>query len=170
MKIANAIHKISDFLDRIGGVLCVVMLAAMVILTGTQIICRVFFSALDWSEELTRYLLVWSTFLGAGVVYKHAGHINVSLLQDHVPPVMQKIMKLLVHVICGVFCVIAVYYGFKYMKAQGLQLSPAMRIPMRYMYMSIPVGFSLLLVHILNAIIQLFVKKPGSENKEVTAT
>lgn len=159
MPLARAIHKVSDVLDKVCGGGCVVILAAMVLITGLQILCRVFFTALTWSEELCRYLLVWSTFLGAGIVYKHGGHISVTLLHGFLPPMAGKTVKVLIHVICGVFSALAIFYGFQYMGMQGNQLSPALRIPMKYMYMSIPVGFAILEVHVVDAIFQLFTRK-----------
>ena len=141
------------------SVVLIAALAAMVLLTGTQILCRLFFTALAWSEELSRYLLIWSTFLGAGIVYKHGGHISVTLLHGFLPPMAGKTVKVLVHVICGVFSALAIFYGFQYMGMQGNQLSPALRIPMKYMYMSIPVGFAILEVHVVDAIFQLFTRK-----------
>ena len=82
MVIANAIHKASDLVNRLCSILCIVMLIAMVAITGMQIIFRVFFTALTFSDEATGYLLVWSTFFGGSVVYKGAGHISVTLLTD----------------------------------------------------------------------------------------
>lgn len=167
MSIVRGIHKISDWLDKFGAVVSLIMLAAMVIITGLQIVFRVFFEALTWSEELCRYLLVWSTFVGASCVYKHAGHINITIVQNLLPPKVRKILKLLVQVICVVFFVMMIYYGFIYVGKQGAQLSPAMRIPMSYMYASIPVGGLLMAWHALDAILQmLFVKDEIAPIKE----
>ena len=163
MPLARAIHKLSNGLDKVGGVACVIALAAMVIITGLQIVCRLFFTALSWSEELCRYLLIWSTFLGAGIVYKHGGHISVTLLHGLLPPSVGKAVKILIHVICGAFCVIAVVYGVQYMGMQGNQLSAALRIPMKYMYMCIPIGFAVMVVHVVDAIVQLLLRKPSEE-------
>ena len=159
--IADVIHKISDFVNKICCGLCVIALVAMVIMTGVQIIFRLFFDALSWSEELTRYLLVWSTFIGGSIVYKYSGHISVTLLRDRCPPWLQKGLIVFVHLACGVFCTIAVVYGFRYMGLQGKQLSAALRIPMRYMYMAIPVGCLVMDLHIVDAIAQLFVNREG---------
>lgn len=159
MVIIKAIHKISDWLDKIGAYLCLIMLAAMVVITGMQIICRVFFTALTWSEEAARYLLVWSTFVGASCVYKHAGHISVSVVQDLLPKAGKKIIQIVVHLICAVFFALCVYYGGIYAMKMAKQLSPAMRIPMCYMYAVVPVGGALLFWHALDAVLQAFVKK-----------
>jgi len=163
MAIARAINKISDFVDSLCSVILVVLLAGMVLVTSAQIICRVFFSALSWSEEVARYLLVWSTFIGAGCVYKRGGHISVLVVQDLLSLKLQKLVKILVHVLCGAFFVLAVYYGFKYTGKQGTQLSAALRIPMSLMYMAIPVGSGVMLIHAFNSIIQIFTAQEVAE-------
>jgi TRAP-type C4-dicarboxylate transport system permease small subunit len=142
------IRKASDRLDAICGVVCMFCLTAMVLLTGAQIVCRMYFTALVWSEELSRYLLVWSTFLGASCVYKRMGHINVSVVQDICPPGARRVLKTLAHLVCGAFFVIAIYYGIRYMGLQSRQLSAALRIPMPWMYLAIPVGCGLMLLHV----------------------
>lgn len=162
MAVARAINKVSDLLDKICSVILVAMLAGMVLTTSLQIICRVFFTALSWSEEVTRYLLVWSTFIGAGCVYKKGGHISVTFAQEKLPQKLQKVAQVLVHLLCGALFAIAVYYGFKYMDKQGTQLSAALRIPMSLMYMAIPLGCGVMLLHAFNAIIQIFVKKEAA--------
>lgn len=165
MAIVRVIHKVSGWLDRIGAGLSLVMLAAMVLITGLQIACRVFFTALSWSEEAARYLLVWSTFIGAGCVYKHAGHISVTVVQSLLPGMGKKALELLVHLICGAFFAVIVYYGVLYAGKQGGQLSPAIRIPMSYMYASIPVGGALMLWHALDAILQTLTERSRSGKK-----
>lgn len=159
MAFAKAANKFCDLVDKVCSAIVVAMLAGMVLTTSLQIICRVFFSALSWSEEVTRYLLVWSTFIGAGCVYKRGGHISVTVIQDMLPKSLQKAMRVLVHVLCAVFFAFALYYGFKYIGKQGTQLSAALRIPMRYMYMSIPVGCSVMLLHAVNGVIQIFAER-----------
>lgn len=159
MAVARAINKVSDLLDKACSVIVVALLAGMVLVTTMQIICRVFFDALTWSEEVARYLLVWSTFIGAGCVYKKGGHISVLIAQELLPKKLRKLVQVLVHLLCGAFFAIAVYYGFRYMSLQGRQLSAALRIPMRLMYMAIPVGGGVMLLHAFNAIIQIFVRE-----------
>lgn len=163
MVLIKAVHAVSDFIDKVCSAACIVILTAMVLVTGAQIIWRLCFTALTWSEELTRYLLIWATFLGAGIVYKHNGHIAVTLLQSKCPPAARKVLQLAVHLLCGAFCVIAAYFGFQYMKMQGNQLSAALRIPMRYMYLSVPIGCLVIALHVVDAVAGLLV--PG-EKKE----
>ena len=163
MVVVQAYRKFCGWMDKLSEYICLVMLFAMVILTGAQIVCRVFFEALSWSEELARYLLVWSSIVGASCVYRRAGHISVSVIQDLMPPTVRKIMKILVHIICCVFFAMMIYFGFIYMGKMSAQLSPAMRLPMGYMYAVIPVGGILLFLQAVDAIIGLL-----SPEKEIT--
>lgn len=148
----NTIKKIltpvSDVLDKICSVLIVLMLGAMVLITGAQIVCRTWFTALSWSDEITRYLLIWSTFLGASVVYRHSGHISVTLLQDAVPPKAAKALRVAVHVICFVLFAVLFYYSTLY--CMNLKkTATAMPIKMKYIYACIPIGMVIMMVHAL---------------------
>ena len=99
MVLRKILDPVSDALDKVCSVLIVIMLGLMVVITTAQIICRTWFTALSWSDEVTRYLLVWSTFLGASVVYRHSGHISVTILQEKVPAGVGKAMRIAVHAI-----------------------------------------------------------------------
>lgn len=139
---------ISDALDKVCSVAIVLMLGAMVVITGAQIICRTWFTALSWSDEVTRYLLIWSTFLGATVVYRHNGHISVTLLQDAVSPKMAKALRVLVHVICFALFTVLLYYSTLYcMKLK--KTATAMPIKMKWIYMCIPVSMGIMMIHSL---------------------
>ncbi len=135
-------------------IVIVLMLAVMVVVTGAQIVCRVFFTSLSWSEEATRYLLIWSTLLGAGCVYKHSGHISITVLQDLLPEKAKDVMQIVIHVLCMVLFVLIAFYGIKYFGKQGRQLSPTMRLPMRYVYTCIPIGAGIMIIHALDAVLQ----------------
>ena len=148
----NLIKKIltplSNALDKVCSALIVFMLGAMVIITGAQIICRTWFTALSWSDEVTRYLLIWSTFLGASVVYRHNGHIAVTLVRDAVGPRAEKALRVAVHIICFALFSVLLYYSSLYcMKLK--KTATAMPIKMKYIYSCIPVSMLFMMIHAL---------------------
>src|SRR5438105_14121901 len=77
-------------LDLYCGVLRVtiaVCLAAMVVLVFSNVVLRyVFNSGIPTSEELSRWLLVWLTFLGAIVALRQHAHLGVDTLVRALPP------------------------------------------------------------------------------------
>lgn len=146
--IKKALTPVSDILDKVCSALIVFMLGAMVIVTGAQIICRTWFTALSWSDEVTRYLLIWSTFLGATVVYRHNGHISVTLMQDAVSPKAAKALRVLVHVICFVLFAVLLYYSSLYC-IKLKKTATAMPIKMKYIYSCIPISMVIMMIHSL---------------------
>ncbi|MCC8108511.1 MAG: TRAP transporter small permease [Planctomycetes bacterium] len=157
----------SRWIDYVCGAICVLCVAAMVVLTGAQIVCREFFTALHWSEELIRYLLVWATFLGAGSVYRRSGHISVGVVQDLVPPHLRTVMRILCHLLCGAFFVAVTIYGLDYAAMQSRQLSAALRIPMSRVYLAIPIGCAIMAIHVVDRLFALITER--TERKEAAA-
>lgn len=148
MILKKILTPISDALDKICSFLIVVMLGLMVIITGAQIVCRTWFTALSWSDEVTRYLLIWSTFLGATVVYRHNGHISVTLLQDAVKPKTVKALRVAVHAICFVLFAVLLYYSTIYC-GKLKKTATAMPIKMKYIYTCIPISMAIMMIHAL---------------------
>lgn len=71
------------------------VLSLMVIMVFTNVVLRyVFNSSIIASEELSRWGLVWLTFLGAIVALKEGGHIGVDALTSRLPRWMKKICLL----------------------------------------------------------------------------
>ena len=157
--------KISDTLDRICGVLIVFMIGAMVIITVAQIIFRSWFSALSWSEEVTRYLLIWSTFLGATCVYRHSGNIAITFIQEACPPKVTKLLRILVHAVCMVLFAVLCWYGARY--AMNLKkTATTLPIKMSYIFVVVPISMGICAYHALVLLLlELGQKTPDKEVK-----
>lgn len=71
------------------GLKCIIaiMLAVMVVLVFGNVVLRyVFNSGITVSEELSRWLLVWLTFLGAVVALREHAHLGVDTLVRRLSP------------------------------------------------------------------------------------
>ncbi|MBR1672572.1 MAG: TRAP transporter small permease [Fretibacterium sp.] len=138
--------KLSDAVDRLCGVLIVIMLGLMVVFTTAQIVCRTWFTSLAWSEEATRFLLIWSTFLGATCVYRHGGNIAITLVQEFFPPRIRRTLRVAVHAVCLVLFCVLFYYGVLYCNRQ-VRTAAAIPIQMKYIYMCLPLSMVILALH-----------------------
>ena len=142
----KALVKLSEALDKICEFSIAIMLGLMVIFTIAQVICRTWFTSLSWSEEATRFLLIWSTFFGASCVYKHNGNIAITIVQDLFPETVKKNLRALVHGICFIlFCVLC-YYGFLYCSKQ-VRTASAIPVKMKYIYMCLPLSMIIMAIH-----------------------
>ena len=141
-------------LDRICGALIVALLAGMVLVTGAQILARVlcdyisWLRPLSWSEELTRYMLIWATFLGASCVYWHGGNIAITAVQGLFPEKGQKTLKTLVHLVCLVLFVVLTVYGFRYTQKLGKNAA-SLPIKMRWVFVCVPISTCIMAWHAL---------------------
>ncbi|HBF64837.1 MAG TPA: TRAP transporter small permease [Clostridium sp.] len=164
MSVITFFRKLSDAINKVCLTICVALLGAMVVTTSVQIICRVFFTAISWSEELARYFLIWTSLLGAGCVYKSGSNIAVLFVQGLLPQGLKKFAKILVHILCGFFFALAIYHGIRYMGMMGIQKSAALHIPMKFMYLAIPLGCGIMEFHVIDAILGEIFGKEGEES------
>ncbi|MEW6661148.1 MAG: TRAP transporter small permease [Bacillota bacterium] len=156
-------RKISDAVDWLVTRFVFLLIVALILVISLQIISRVFFSAYSWTEELSRYLLVWSTFLGASMAYKRRSHIAVTFAVDLLRGWTKTLVLWIVNLLTIAFFAVAIYYSTKMISLQVYQVSPALGVSMRFVYLSIPLGFASMLVHALSGMVEeLF---PGREVK-----
>lgn len=146
----NLILKGIDQINRVVTWIVVLMLAAMSTIIFVQVIYRyVLAAALPWSEELSRYLMMWTTFLGAGLGVRKGALLGMEVLVKALPKMLNRIAVWVVFVIQIIFLLIVLIYGVKMTLIAGRQLSPAMLIHMSWPYSSIPVGAALMIINTL---------------------
>ena len=79
-------------LDALGGI----CLAVMVLLVFGNVVLRYTFnSGITVSEELSRWLFVWLTFMGAVVALREHGHLGTDVLVSRLPAGGKKVCLVL---------------------------------------------------------------------------
>jgi len=146
-QINKSIANLSNIIDRAMVGMVFLIVAAMVIVTTLQVVFRVAFNALTWSEELSRYLLVWGTFFGATLAYKRGNHIAVTFIIDFFPTRLRVWFNVFTYLLSLAFFVIVAQQGLNMITMQVFQVSPALQMPMRYVYWSIPLSCGIMILH-----------------------
>ena len=118
-----------------------------------SILLQVFFryvmnSPLYWSEEIARYAFVWLVFIGAALASKRGAHIGVDYIVMHLPELPKDILAIFVNLLVLFFISCVIYMSVGVIQSNMTQLSPAMRIPMGYIFMAIPTGLGISFVYI----------------------
>ncbi len=149
---------VSRLIDRIEGFAVVVLILTATIVAVVQVAARyVFNNSLYWSEELILYSLISMSFLAASMGVRHSAHISVEAVFAFVGPRTARVLKFVSAVLGMVFSGALAYYGwllFSNTNDMG-QLSPAMQIPVAYIYLSIPVSAVLMFVRYLEQAVRL---------------
>lgn len=82
-----------DGLDRAARWAIIAASAAMIVIVSGQVVLRyVFNSSLDWSDEISRLLFVWSMFLAIPLGIREGAHVGVELLTTHLPAAPRALM------------------------------------------------------------------------------
>src|SRR4030042_4872585 len=100
--------KISDYSNKSAEWSCLVLLVAMTVVPFAQVFFRfVIVHSLPWSEEFSRYALVWTSFLGASIALKRGLHIGVGVFVSKLPKEKKALSYLLPVVVIIFFSLVA---------------------------------------------------------------
>ncbi|MCX7787959.1 MAG: TRAP transporter small permease [Spirochaetes bacterium] len=150
------LHRLSDRINAITEGTLFVSLLVLVGVTFLQVVFRFFFTALTWSEELSSFLLVWVSLLGMAVGFKRGSHIAVTFLLEKLTLSARKWVQLCIALFGLTFFGIVVYFGWVMMNTEATQVTPAMGLSMRWIYLMYPVTGAVTLLHICDSIVTLF--------------
>lgn len=143
--------------EKLEQTILVILLILMTIIMGIQITSRyVFGNSLSWSEELTRFLFVWSAFIGVSYTTKKGTSIRITNLIDVFPKNIQKIFYLISYIILAIFFLALTVYGYQVVLSTmaSHQVSAAMGVPMWIVNASVFIGGLLSLIRTIQNIIK----------------
>jgi TRAP-type C4-dicarboxylate transport system permease small subunit len=146
-------ERMSTIINRAAEIALLAIISVMAGVVFVEVLFRyVLMLPLFWTEEFARYSLVWSSLLGAGVALKRGEHIAVTFFVDRIPGCMGPQAALLVSVFIALFLTVILWGGIHLVILTRHQLSPAMRIPMAWPYLAIPISSLIMLFHELTFI------------------
>ena len=129
--------------------LLIVLLGVMAVLVIGNVISRYAFShSFTWVEEATRYMMIWAAFIGAGPALRVGGHIAIDSLQASVPAAVARLLRALIVGIVAATLVTMVWLGIEYVDFAWYQESPVLGWSLGKVYLALPVGAALMLVHL----------------------
>ncbi|MCL1995854.1 MAG: TRAP transporter small permease [Defluviitaleaceae bacterium] len=140
------------------------------IITFVQVIFRFVLGApLAWTDETARYAFIWMMFLGAAVAVKKGSHIKVDLFELVIKNEKAKaIIRFINHLLFLAFSIIAMVIGINV--CMGLLRfpfgSPALEIPMFWVFLSLPVGMAFTSLRIIQLMYRLYIKKDNTKTTD----
>lgn len=142
--------RIARSLSQLTESVAALLLAAVVLVNVAQVFFRYVIGApLGWTEEVMRYAIVWATFLASVAAAWRGEHMAIDVLGPLLPPLLQRLVQLIVLLCIGAFCWVLVWYGFPLAMRNAAQFSPSARIPMIVPYVSVAVGGLLILIQVV---------------------
>ena len=79
----NTFAAIKFWMDKILSIACAVLLTFMTVLVLIQVFSRyILNSPVAFTEELVRYSLIWTGFIGAAYAFSTREHMSLTLIRD----------------------------------------------------------------------------------------
>jgi len=149
----------------------VLLFAAIVVVVFAQVVSRFVFNApFSWSEELARYLQVWLILLASAACVRRGLHLTVDYAVHSLGPRLERAMRLLA--LAGVifFLGVVIVSGIALIGATANQTTPALEIPIRVVYLALPIGALLMLLEALALGREMLAKRPDDAGRRPDGT
>jgi len=138
------INKLSYTLER----MLMFMMFAIVLTVSWQVFSRfVLSSPSSFTEELSRFLLIWIGILGAAYAYKTKAHLGLDMFVEKMSGIRRVSAVVLIEIITMIFAICVMIYGGSSLVLLTLELkqtSAVLGVQMGYVYIVIPVSGGLI--------------------------
>lgn len=130
-----------EALSRVLEIILVVILTTMVVLVFGNVVARyVFNSAITWAEEVSRFLFVWLTFVGASFGLQKGLHLGMDIVVSRFKPRLRRAIEVVNGVIILIFLGVWIVGGIHLIEANLNYMSPATGFSMGLVYMIGPLA------------------------------
>ena len=139
------------------------LMLVMTVLIGWQVIARfIVGESLTFSEEVSRFVMVWLVLLGAAYAAKNGRLMKVDIVEHMLSGKAKSTVIMVAGVLSIVFYLVLVVFGFFIVSAVSYQMTPATEVSMSIPMAALPVGGILL---VINTIHQMFGVALGVEEE-----
>ncbi len=143
------------------------MMGLLVICISWQVLSRyVLTQPSTQTDELSRFLLIWLVLLGAAVCTSGRRHLAIDLLQNALPSHGRRILEVYSETMIATFAAgVMMLGGYRIVQTSASmgEISPALQMPMSYVYAALPISGTLILAFcIFNLIETLFGMVPAT--------
>ncbi|ENH96140.1 C4-dicarboxylate transport system small permease [Gracilibacillus halophilus YIM-C55.5] len=143
----------------------VVMMIVLVTILFAQVVMRNMMTfTFTWTEELARYLFIWTTFIGVSYAVKKNKHIKIDSLALLFKKNGNFVMRTISNLLFLAFAILVVYYGLN--TVFGItRTTPGLGISYGWVYASTLVGFFLTVIRLIQD--QWHITSRWKNNKDV---
>ncbi len=152
-------------LQKIISFVTCIFLVLMVLLALWQVISRYALkNPSQFTDELLRFMLIWTGMLGAVYAFIDEKHLSLIFLRNKLNKKWQGTAIIFSYIMTLLFSVLILLWGGIRLSLSTVnQLSPIMKLPMGIVYSIIPIsGFLITLITIFNVYIRIKQLKGGN--------
>ena len=154
-------RKIGKVVNAVEVSILVACVGSLGILLITNVIARTFFQSIYFAEEISKFLVMLTTFTGVSYGVRKARHIRMGAFLDAMPAKMEKIFIIIISLVSAIVMAIMTWASWKYLSnAMTMNhMTPALRIPTWTFFVIIPIGFGLACIQYIRTILKNIIEK-----------
>lgn len=135
------LRRVNRWIDRGVEWAVIALFMTITVVGGLQVISRYALNLpLSWSEEIQIYGHVWIVFLTVPIAYNRGAHILMTMIFDRFPAVARRTLALVVDLAWLWLGASILVYTTRLVRVAAYQMSPALGIPMSYVYLGMIAG------------------------------
>jgi TRAP-type C4-dicarboxylate transport system permease small subunit len=159
------IGRLAGAATRLAEALLALALAAMILMVFGNVVLRYAFdSGITVSEELSRFLFVWLTFLGAVIVMGRGGHLGFDMVARALPRAGRQACRILSDLLMLLCCGVFLRGGWAQTLLNLDNLAPVSGLPLGWAYAAAVVaGLGLGLVILADLVAALRGRDPPTQ-------
>lgn len=120
-------------------VLCGACLCTIVVLVFISAIFRAIGRPIQWSIDVSQFLLAWTAFLGADMGFRDNRVLGVDLITRRLPLKVQAVIKMIVQTLILAMLLSFVFYGIKLSIDSRLRVFQSIHVSYSFVTISLPV-------------------------------
>jgi TRAP-type C4-dicarboxylate transport system permease small subunit len=152
--------RVTILIRAIEAVVIALMGTITVLVIGEVVLRGVAGTSLVITDELARYLMIWTAMLAATVLVHEDGHVRTTILPDALPPRAAAVVYLVADVITLCFLGAVIGSSLALMLAMGEQNTITLGVSMLWFYAALPVCAALMFLLTARAMIVRLARKP----------
>jgi TRAP-type transport system small permease protein len=150
------VEKLLERLNHAAEALICLCMTCLVGLAFTQVVLRyVFNRSFFWAEEVILFAFTWLIFVASLVNLERGAHFGVDVLVNLLPHLGRRVVQALAQVVVGVILCVFIWVGFRVAAGSWVQESEILRLPMTFLYASLPIAASAMLLVVARNLVRL---------------
>lgn len=182
----TALSNLTNLLGRLNAAVLMVglwlgagALGIMLFFMLMQVFFRYFLgNALPWSEEASRFLMLWMTGLLVPTAFRQGGFVAIGMIIDHLPRLLSTLITFVFLLLSATVLYVGMRIGWNEVTGIGgrfamsaiavptsFDLSTWMKVPRGWMMASLAVGVTLMFVVNIELILRALLKLTGHDRE-----
>jgi len=146
-RMLQKLQKILFYLITVLGIL-------LIVITFTQVIVRYTSFSIILTEETALFVLVYSIFIGAAINVKNDNNFRLKYVENMLPPVPKKYLKLFIHIVVLIILVVFVWGSIIFTQNGFHRTFPITRLKKAWVYVVMPISGIIMIFYEIDNLIK----------------